>query len=70
MEAKPGPRVTTATAITAYAAVCITRLEFLRAMHEERRSDLFMNRFRKLGYVDFDGRIKVHKSSLQGFLRD
>ena len=34
------------------------------------RINLFMNRFRKLGFVDYDGRIKVHKSLLQVFLRD
>jgi CRP-like cAMP-binding protein len=140
MENKPGPRVTTATAITACTALRITRQEFLRVMHGERqfsdlfssflleislrtqsdlvdqlfnsaekrlarllllmadlvpsegdvtlippisqealasmigstrpRINLFMNRFRKLGYVDYDGRIKVHKSLLQVFLRD
>ena len=70
METKPGPLVTTATAITACTALRITRREFLLAMHEERRSDLFMNRFRKLANFDLDGRIKVHKSLLQVFLRD
>jgi CRP/FNR family cyclic AMP-dependent transcriptional regulator len=140
METKPGPRVTTATAITACTALRITRQEFLRVMHEERqfsdlfssflleislrtqsdlvdqlfnsaekrlarllllmaelapsegdvtlippisqealasmigsarpRINLFMNRFRKLGFVDYDGRIKVHKSLLHVFLRD
>jgi CRP-like cAMP-binding protein len=140
METKPGPRVTTATAITTCTALRITRQEFLRVMHEERqfsdlfssflldislrtqsdlvdqlfnsaekrlarllllmadlvpsegdvtlippisqealasmigsarpRINLFMNRFRKLGFVDYDGRIKVHKSLLQVFLRD
>ena len=140
METKPGPRVTTATAITACTALRIVRQEFLRVMHEERqfsdlfssflleislrtqsdlvdqlfnsaekrlarllllmaelvpsdgdvtliqpisqealasmigsarpRINLFMNRFRKLGFVDYDGRIKVHKSLLQVFLRD
>jgi CRP-like cAMP-binding protein len=34
------------------------------------RINLFMNRFRKLGFVEYDGRIKVHKSLLQVFLRD
>jgi CRP/FNR family cyclic AMP-dependent transcriptional regulator len=34
------------------------------------RINLFMNRFRKLGFVDYDGRIKVHKSLLHVFLRD
>jgi hypothetical protein len=29
-----------------------------------------MNRFRKLGFVDYDDRIRVHKSLLQVFLRD
>jgi CRP-like cAMP-binding protein len=140
METKPGPRVTTATAITACTALRVTRQEFLRVMHEERqfsdlfssflleislrtqsdlvdqlfnsaekrlarllllmadlvpsegdvtlippisqealasmigstrpRINLFMSRFRKLGFVDYDGRIKVHKSLLQVFLRD
>jgi CRP-like cAMP-binding protein len=42
METKPGPRVTTATAITTCTALRITRQEFLRVMHEERQfSDLF-----------------------------
>lgn len=34
------------------------------------RINLFMNRFRKLGFVDYDDRIRVHKSLLQVFLRD
>ena len=140
METKPGPRVTTAAAITACTALRIARQEFLRVMHEERqfsdlfssflleislrtqsdlvdqlfnsaekrlarllllmadlvpsegdvtlippisqealasmigstrpRINLFMNRFRKLGFVDYDGRIKVHKSLLHVFLSD
>ena len=140
METKPGPRVTTAIAVTACTAIRITRQEFLRVMHEERqfsdlfssflldislrtqsdlvdqlfnsaekrlarllllmadlvpsegdvtlippisqealasmigstrpRINLFMNRFRKLGFVDYDGRVKVHKSLLHVFLSD
>jgi CRP/FNR family transcriptional regulator, cyclic AMP receptor protein len=30
----------------------------------------FMNRFRKLGFIDYDGRIKVQKSLLNGVLHD
>ena len=30
----------------------------------------FMNRFRKLGYIDYGDRIRVHKSLLNVFLRD
>jgi hypothetical protein len=30
----------------------------------------FMNRFRKLGFVDYDGRIRVHKSLLNVILLD
>ncbi|MGD0941826.1 MAG: Crp/Fnr family transcriptional regulator [Terracidiphilus sp.] len=140
MESAQGNRVTTATAITACAALRIARQEFRRVMHEERqfsdlfssfllecslrtqsdlvdqlfnsaerrlarlllllaemvqsesdvtlippisqealasligstrlRINLFMNRFRKLGFVDYDDRIRVHKSLLQVFLRD
>ena len=140
MESTQGNRVTTATAITACAALRIARQEFRRVMHEERqfsdlfssfllecslrtqsdlvdqlfnsaerrlarlllllaemvqsegdvtlippisqealasmigstrpRINLFMNRFRKLGFVDYDDRIRVHKSLLQVFLRD
>jgi len=29
-----------------------------------------MNRFRKLGFVDYDGRIRVHKSLLNVILHD
>jgi hypothetical protein len=29
-----------------------------------------MNRFRKLGFVDYDGRIRVHKSLLNVVLHD
>ena len=140
LEAKQGPRVTTATAITACTALRIARSEFLRVMHEEHafsylfsefllqnslrtqsslvdqlfnsaekrlarllllmaelvpsdgdvtlippvsqealasmigstrtRVNLFISHFRKLGYIDYDGRIKVHKSLLHMFLRD
>jgi CRP-like cAMP-binding protein len=30
----------------------------------------FMNRFRKLGFIEYDNRIRVHKSLLNVFLRD
>jgi CRP/FNR family transcriptional regulator, cyclic AMP receptor protein len=30
----------------------------------------FMNRFRKLGYIDYNGRIRVHKSLLNMVLHD
>jgi hypothetical protein len=29
-----------------------------------------MNRFRKLGFIDYDGRIRVHKSLLNVVLHD
>jgi CRP/FNR family cyclic AMP-dependent transcriptional regulator len=34
------------------------------------RVSFFMNRFRKLGYIDYDGRIQVHKSLLNVLLLD
>ena len=34
------------------------------------RVSFFMNRFRKLGFVDYNGRIKVHKSLLNVVLHD
>jgi CRP/FNR family transcriptional regulator, cyclic AMP receptor protein len=34
------------------------------------RVNFFMNRFRKLGFVDYDGRIRVHKSLLSVVLHD
>lgn len=34
------------------------------------RVNAFMNRFRKLGYIDYDERIRVRKSLLNVFLRD
>ena len=34
------------------------------------RVNFFMNRFRKLGFIDYDGRIKVHKSLLTVVLHD
>jgi len=34
------------------------------------RVNAFMNRFRKLGFIEYDSRIKVHKSLLNVFLRD
>ena len=34
------------------------------------RVSLFMNRFRKLGWIEYNGRIKVHKSLLHAALRD
>jgi CRP/FNR family transcriptional regulator, cyclic AMP receptor protein len=34
------------------------------------RVNAFMNRFRKLGYIEYDDRIRVHKSLLNVFLRD
>jgi CRP/FNR family cyclic AMP-dependent transcriptional regulator len=34
------------------------------------RVSFFMNRFRKLGFVEYNGRIKVHKSLLNVVLHD
>jgi CRP-like cAMP-binding protein len=34
------------------------------------RVSLFMNRFRKLGYIDYNGGIRVHKSLLNAVLHD
>jgi CRP-like cAMP-binding protein len=34
------------------------------------RVSFFMNRFRKLGLIDYNGRIKVHKSLLKAVLLD
>ena len=34
------------------------------------RVNAFMNRFRKLGYIEYNGQIRVHKSLLNVFLRD
>jgi CRP/FNR family transcriptional regulator, cyclic AMP receptor protein len=34
------------------------------------RVNTFMNRFRKLGFIEYDHRIRVHKSLLHVFLRD
>jgi CRP-like cAMP-binding protein len=34
------------------------------------RVSFFMNRFRKLGFIEYDARIRVHKSLLNVFLRD
>jgi CRP/FNR family cyclic AMP-dependent transcriptional regulator len=34
------------------------------------RVSFFMNKFRKLGFIDYDGEIKVHSSLLSVILRD
>jgi hypothetical protein len=34
------------------------------------RVNSFMNRFRKLGYIDYNGAIRVHKSLLNAVLHD
>jgi hypothetical protein len=34
------------------------------------RVSFFMNRFRKLGFIEYNGRIKVHKSLLNVVLLD
>jgi hypothetical protein len=34
------------------------------------RISFFMNRFRKLGFIDYNGRIQVHKSLLKAVLLD
>jgi CRP/FNR family transcriptional regulator, cyclic AMP receptor protein len=34
------------------------------------RVSFFMNRFRKLGFIDYNGRIQVHKSLLNVILLD
>ena len=34
------------------------------------RVSFFMNRFRKLGFIEYDGRIRVHKSLLNVVLHD
>jgi CRP/FNR family cyclic AMP-dependent transcriptional regulator len=135
-----GPRLATATAITACTALKIDRLEMIRVIHEERsfsdlfvafllarsmrtqadlvdqlfnssekrlarilllmaefgqpgreetlipritqetladmigttrsRVSFFMNRFRRLGFIEYKGRIRVHKSLLNVILHD
>jgi CRP/FNR family cyclic AMP-dependent transcriptional regulator len=140
LAALSGRRLATATAMTACAALKITREEMIRVMHEEHdfsdlflkfllarsmriqadlvdqlfnssekrlarilllmaefgkpgepeplipkisqetlaemigttrsRVSFFMNRFRKLGFVEYDGRIRVHKSLLNVILHD
>ncbi len=34
------------------------------------RVSLFMNQFRKKGYIDYNGTIEVHRSLLDAVLRD
>jgi hypothetical protein len=34
------------------------------------RVSFFMNRFRKLGFIEYNGRIKIHKSLLNVVLLD
>jgi len=34
------------------------------------RVNAFLSRFRKLGFIEYNGRIRVHKSLLTVFLRD
>jgi hypothetical protein len=34
------------------------------------RVSFFMNRFRKLGFIEYNGRIRVHKSLLNVILHD
>jgi hypothetical protein len=34
------------------------------------RVSFFMNRFRKLGFIEYNGRVKVHKSLLNTVLLD
>jgi CRP/FNR family transcriptional regulator, cyclic AMP receptor protein len=34
------------------------------------RVNVFMNRFRKMGFIDYNGRIRVHKSLLNVVLHD
>lgn len=60
---KPGEPVTTIPAITQ---------EALAEMIGTTRSrvSFFMNRFRKLGFIDYNGRIHVHKSLLNMVLQD
>ena len=69
LAAMAGLRLATATAITACTALRISRAamisqETLAEMIGTTRSrvSFFMNRFRKLGFIEYNGRIKVHKS--------
>ena len=36
----------------------------------QARVSFFMNRFRKLGFIEYNGRIRVHKSLLNVILHD
>jgi CRP-like cAMP-binding protein len=60
---KPGEPVTLIPAVTQ---------ESLAEMIGTTRSrvSFFMNRFRKLGYIEYNGRIQVHKSLLNVVLHD
>jgi hypothetical protein len=45
------------------------RNRFIKKLTRSRVS-FFMNRFRKMGFIEYDGRIRVHKSLLNVILHD
>jgi hypothetical protein len=49
-------------------ATCQTLAEMVGATRS--RVSFFMNRFRSLGFIEYDGRIRVHKSLLNVILHD
>jgi hypothetical protein len=49
-------------------ALVIGRAEMIGTTRS--RVSYFMNRFRKLGFMDYDGRIRVHESLLDVILLD
>jgi hypothetical protein len=63
-----GLRLATATATTACTALRIGRGEMIGTTRS--RVSFFMNRFRELGFIEFNGRIKAHKSLLNAALLD
>jgi CRP/FNR family transcriptional regulator, cyclic AMP receptor protein len=60
---KPGEEVTLIPGITQEALASMIG-------STRPRVNAFMNRFRKLGYIEYNSRIRVHKSLLNVFLRD
>ena len=44
--------------------------QLFRLFEQRSRVNFFMNKFRKLGFIDYNGSLKVHNSLLTVVLRD
>lgn len=64
-------RLATATTMGPTRILTVPKRQMIRLLHQQPAfSDRFMNKFRKLGFIEYDGGLKIHNSLLSVVLHD